>query len=499
MLKRDNTRYKAGVGMVHKTRRRICAGMMLAGVVGAAAGGLVYLHYTPEYAKAEETAAFYKITYMQEMTPDICNSVPTPATNTASNPTTTLRDYRVKNEGEPGYSYTVTKFADGNCWMTDNLALSGGTTLTINDSDLDTSVFTDESKTYTLPAATTGGFSNAQVNDKNDTATYPNQQVRNAANPDTNKYGAYYSWCVATAGTCLQGIYADIIPNSNNIGNAGNIGSTTVVPNNQNATSSICPKGWQLPVVVYGSTPDKSYRKLLNISSSPANSIVIRQAPYNFVYGGIFHNSLYNSGSYGYYWSSTVYEQSSAYNTYINDNGFVIDAINNEYYTGQSVRCVNSDTRYGWELPLGPNQAYGDINVTIPTILTGEAASNIDPNITPNNITNGTITATVSSNTEYNIFLSADQPNLINSKDSEGINIPASINVSPNTNAWAIKNDSTDNTYKAIKTTTDTFYNTKTTDTLGNDIHTYNLGISIAPSLPVGTYSTDVTVTVSTK
>ncbi len=39
--------------------------------------------------------------------------------------------------------------------------------------------------------------------------------------------------------------------------------------------------------------------------------------------------------------------------------------------------------------------------------------------------------------------------------------------------------------------------NIKTTDALGNDIHTYNLGISIAPSLPAGTYSTDVTITVA--
>ncbi len=270
---------------------------------------------------------------MQEMTHAACASQPTPAAGETSVPTKTLIDIRDKK------TYTIAKLKDGNCWMTDNLALEGGTTLTIEDSDLDPNVYINEWRTYTLPVATTSEFSNARVNDKNGISTYANQQVRNAANPDTNKYGAYYSWCVATAGTCLQGAYVDIIPNSGNAGNAGNVANTTIVPANQNATSSICPKGWQLPV--NGSTTtDKSYGKLLSGLSGSAGSTTMQGTPYNFVYGGfVGGSSLSTAGSSGLYWSSTACSDADAYSL-----GFYSSSVSpsssNLRFLGVSVRCV---------------------------------------------------------------------------------------------------------------------------------------------------------------
>ncbi len=278
--------------------------------------------------------AWNDMIYMQEMTHAACASQPTPAAGETSVPTKTLIDIRDKK------TYTIAKLKDGNCWMTDNLALEGGTTLTIEDSDLDPNVYINKWRTYTLPVATTSGFSNAQVNDKNGTATYANQQVRNAASPDTNKYGAYYSWCAATAGACLQGAYADIIPNSSNAGNAGNVANTTVIPKNQDATSSICPKGWQLPVNG-NTTTDKSYNKLLSgIPDSSAGSTTIRQAPYYFVYGGyVINSSLFAAGSAGYYLSSTASSATDAYALYFLSSDVYPSSGNARYY-GYSVRCV---------------------------------------------------------------------------------------------------------------------------------------------------------------
>ncbi len=270
--------------------------------------------------------------YMQDMTSEICASQPTPEAGVTNVPTKTLTDSRDSN------TYTIAKLKDGNCWMTQNLRLAGETMLSINDSDLDTSVFTDENKTYILPVASTGAFSNSQVNDKNGVSTYANQQLRNAAN---SIFGVYYSWCAATAGTCLQGAYADIIPNSSNIGNRGNVSNTVVISQNQNASSSICPKGWKLPVNNTDIT-DKAYGNLLSgIPSNASGAQAITVAPYNFVYGGYVSSSvnLENPNSLGRYWSSTANYATFVYNLTIGD---VLISLSdyNERYLGFSVRCV---------------------------------------------------------------------------------------------------------------------------------------------------------------
>ncbi len=430
----------------HNIKRQFTLGITALIIPLLSIGSLTYLTFTPESVHAaEDTKTIDDITYMQEMSPHVCASMQE-STATVDNGKI-LIDYRDKK------SYKVDKLKDGNCWMTQNLRLVGPKILTSVDSNI--------ASDYQLPASMP---ISSDDNPKHFTSSDQNSSLLHYAGNITN--GAYYNFYTATAGT----------------------GDASATTDGVNASSSICSKGWQLPT-----STDKSYAKLLD-GLTAGSTITV--SPYYFVYGGDVNNSSLNyAGVYGGYWSSTPLSSTNAYGLYFNNTN-IYPSIGNIRYIGYSVRCVASDTFYNWQAPEEDN---ANINVTIPTILTVEAASNIDSNVTPNNITNGTITATVSSNTEYNIFLSAEEPNLINSKDPTGPNIPANINVSPNTNAWAIKNDSTGNTYKAIKTTTDTFYNTKTTDALGNDIYTYGLGISIAPSLPAGTYSTTVTITAFTK
>ena len=77
-----------------------------------------------------------QLTYMQDMTPDIC-------TNSREDSTKRLIDTR------DGKSYWVAKLADGNCWMTQNLAfdLVAGKTLTPSDTSI-TSEWVVPSSTY---------------------------------------------------------------------------------------------------------------------------------------------------------------------------------------------------------------------------------------------------------------------------------------------------------------------------------------------------------------
>lgn len=56
--------------------------------------------------------------------------------------------------------------------------------------------------------------------------------------------------------------------------------------------------------------------------------------------GAYSSGSLYLSGSYGYYWSSTVYNSNYAYNLYL-DSSSVSPQDNSNRYYGYSVRCVS--------------------------------------------------------------------------------------------------------------------------------------------------------------
>ena len=125
------------------------------------------------------------VTYMQDLTITQC-------TDSYNGATATLLDRRDNSD------YTITKI-NGTCWMTQNLRLPGGRTLTPADSNVASNWF----------------FPTAQP-----TGSYTEPQ---AAISDNTSYGGYYNFCAASAGTiCRHTI-------------------TT------NATSDICPRGWRLP------------------------------------------------------------------------------------------------------------------------------------------------------------------------------------------------------------------------------------------------------------
>ena len=195
-----------------------------------------------------------EMTNMQDITAEICQA-------SADGETTTLADTRDNN------TYTIAKINDA-CWMTQNLRLPGGTTLTSSDSNV--------TRDYTLPSSSTSGFNNATV--------------ANMYNGADTTYGAYYNYCAASAGTvCLQ---------------------------TMDATQDICPKGWRLPtydemngIINYASafSPVYSgYYSLGSLSNSGSSGYWWSATAYDrtrqyylYYYSGNLDTG-YNTGNYGY-------------------------------------------------------------------------------------------------------------------------------------------------------------------------------------------------------
>ena len=125
--------------------------------------------------------------YMQDFTKSQCQSL-------ASSASVLVQDRRDNN------TYSV-RYINGNCWMTQNLRLSGGRTLTSADSNV--------TRNWSFPSTSlTSGNS------------YEDAYSTISSN---TSYGGYYNYCAASAGTVCSSSSA------------------------QNATQDICPKGWRLP------------------------------------------------------------------------------------------------------------------------------------------------------------------------------------------------------------------------------------------------------------
>ena len=192
--------------------------------------------------------------------------------------------------------------------MTENLKLTNAT-LNSSSSNLPTGA------TFSLPASSTARWcttsnttncdGTANVLDATDTS------ISGQGSAQSN-YGVYYNWFAATAG---EGTYSK---------SSGSV------------SRSICPKGWRLPT----GGDSGEFQALRNVYSSSAFGDNWTLAPLNFVLSGIRHgNSTDGQGSRGDYWSSTAYNNNSAYYLGL-DSSNVYPASGNVKYRGLSVRCL---------------------------------------------------------------------------------------------------------------------------------------------------------------
>lgn len=232
-----------------------------------------------------------EMVYMQDMTGDICASV-------APNTQRTLIDSRDDKV------YGVYKLGDGNCWMTSNLQLSLSVDKPLTPQD--SNVKDDWRPSTTTATALTGSSANGSWS------------LRNI-------YGDtwYYSFDMATAGTG-QGIGVGY------------------------ASSDICPKGWQLPVVGTAANPaDASFYTMIIKSGFNLGSVsTLQNSPFFYLYHGQYNGvSLQNVGQFGYYWTNTSAATASAYYMQINATSGVTTDAGGLKTLGLPIRCVAVGTK----------------------------------------------------------------------------------------------------------------------------------------------------------
>ena len=225
------------------------------------------------------------LTYMQEMTPEVCS-------NTATSTTTTLLDKRGRGSGgsDKTTGYGVVKAKDGNCWMTDNLELY--------DIALTTAT-SDVAAAFTLPASSTW-----------------NTNIYNAAKlhvATASGYAGevYYNWCSAVA-------------------------LTTTCDTTEEQSNSICPKEWRLPV-------NGEYGTLMDSYDITTGAELLAETELGFdeYYGNWYFvvNKEFRQGSDAYFWSSTPYSDGYAYNfDYFSTNFYPNSQLAKS--AAFSIRCV---------------------------------------------------------------------------------------------------------------------------------------------------------------
>ncbi len=292
------------------------------------------------------------IANMQDMTTAICNA-------STIYETKQLRDVR------DGKYYWVTKLADNNCWMTQNLdldltyGLAGadagtGVLLIPETSDVKEAWIPSNVKsaaeghtdknlfepTATIADASTilpdhlgqrsWNLGNYRIinpmapnncgTQRNDLAQCPEQFTAYSTPTTQNNaelahyiVGNHYQWNAATAGT----------------GEAAT---------EEQATGSICPKGWKLP----GS--NNSFNSLIEASSIGSDVGKLASAPLYFVRNGmVWQDSdlLAYAGLNGRYWLSFQgTEVTHALGLVFNDADFIDSAYSSAKHAGYSVRCL---------------------------------------------------------------------------------------------------------------------------------------------------------------
>ena len=287
--------------------------------------------------------AFEGIETMQEMTSIICS-------NADEGETARLKDARDDK------LYWVTKLKDGNCWMTQNLDLDlkASESLTSADSDI------SESRGSWTPTDTQDNTTGFSSSDYYNTQSFdPGMYVNNNPTAWTtcNNYwsgGSCSNWTEVpsmtamteerTDGTIIDGNTYDAHYLAGNYyqwnaATAGTGGSDVFIQY-QDATDSICPKGWKLPTG--GNSNLESFGGLTRAYSlsGSAGATALTEAPLYFIPAGyVGFGSLLYAGSNGYYWSSTAVSSNSAYDLSFNSRGVYPSNYDYRYYV-QSVRCL---------------------------------------------------------------------------------------------------------------------------------------------------------------
>ena len=197
-------------------------------------------------------------------------------------------------DARDGQSYTIAKLAGGELWLTKNLNYGNNNEvlLTRHDTDL------PPGTTFKAPATTT------DFEATNTDAAYVNPKILT-----DSTYGGYYSFAAAIASTLEYNKSSQII------------------------TTSICPKGWDLPNY-------DQYNTLMSKSGN-YNYAAMNATPYSFIYAGYRDGTDFISQTSAIrLWTSTNVLSNVAYYTVAYSSPLY--GSNYKRY-GESVRCIASN------------------------------------------------------------------------------------------------------------------------------------------------------------
>ena len=291
-------------------------------------------------------------------TASVCNSLTTaPIDGTANlSSVSALTDQRDNN------TYAIAKLADGKCWMIENMRLDN----TNNDNSTGAlaqgyatnatygnfaglanpeTPWADNSTTANSLYSTNGADNTTKIGSTNAAWRFPRYNNQNtsdrasapATGANTYSYGNYYTWAAAIAD--LNNYTSDNVSVTN---------------------TSICPKGWHLPIGgsssnaansdfwqlglgIMGAAPSNNtyYQSSETNAADKTATAAIRSYPNNFLYsGGVYSTFAGSRGSNGYYWSSTANDKYNAYFLSLDSLGVSPATVVNYKYEGRTIRCL---------------------------------------------------------------------------------------------------------------------------------------------------------------
>ncbi|MBR3353205.1 InlB B-repeat-containing protein [Candidatus Saccharibacteria bacterium] len=249
-------------------------------------------------------------------------------------------DVTALTDTRDGNAYAVAKYADGKCWMMENLRLdlsNPDVTISTQNTNKPKSDFITLANAHPVSSdsfcngGNAGCVDRVLYNTNNINRNKPASPIRNDSNSSWYSYGVYYNYYTATAGN----------------------GGYDLTTKGAQVNGDICPMGWRMPTgyiksndlgtldVAYGGTGVKQDTD----EDGPLASERWRAYPLNYIYSGEYRDGTgYNRGNSTGMNSANNYAAISTYNLWIRSAGVNMTANNTSKLRGQTVRCLARDT-----------------------------------------------------------------------------------------------------------------------------------------------------------
>ena len=241
---------------------------------------------------------------------------------------TTGIQYQLKDSRDQK-DYYISKLADGNVWMTQNLdfdIVDGGANLNSTNTDVPANWEDGGNLTNTYTNATWNGSTTRPESYNPGDVCWLGEGEYGYDDTCADRHyhlGNYYNWTAAVA-----------------------MSDSSDYTGEEDVNQSICPAGWRLPLG--GSeTGSKSFYNLVsqygwdNGSYMMEGNYTMWDAPLYFPLGGAYWaGNIEYVGDYGFYWSSVVRDSRYAYSLNFGSGDDVYPDTNDDRGHGYSVRCV---------------------------------------------------------------------------------------------------------------------------------------------------------------